>query len=127
MATRLTKSVRWGAILGIPLLLLAGGCQDPAYKTKQTARQERIEHLCEGWTIREQQRPDKIEFVTQAVRREEVRSVEQLDATLLLVKESQARDRTDWVEQTPERQEKIRTIFAGKPERIPETWRKLTY
>ena len=51
--------------------------------------------------------------------------VEKLDATLLLIEETHLEGQRRWHELAPIRQEQIRSILSGRPEKIERTWRWL--
>lgn len=107
--------------------LLVGGCQDPQYRTAQAARDQQIQELLKEYGVREEVRLANIDEVITRVETQELKRVEALDATLLLIKESHQRDQREWLEQAAHRRELLRSNMAGKPEEIPDTWRKMSY
>lgn len=130
VAMRMTNhsSIRWCRGCGVGLgLLLLGACQDPHYQAAQGLRDQHVRELLEASTSRDQERPANIEELWRRIEAAELRHAEQLDETLLLVKEVQLEDRREWSQQAPVRHEKVRSIFAGHPENIPPTWRTMAY
>ena len=118
------RSWTWGVLSAAVLL---GGCQDPNYQTEQALRDQHIRELLEASTHREQESPANLEELWQRIEAGELRRAERLDQTLLLVKEVHLEDQREWSEQAPVRREKVRSIFAGHPENIPPTWRKMAH
>ncbi len=107
--------------------VLVGGCQDPQYKTAQAARDQRIQQLLKEYGVREEVRLANIDAVITRVEMDELEHARKLDENLLRVEETRLRDQREWLEEAAHRRELLRSSLAGKPERIPDSWRKMGY
>ena len=123
----LPTCLRWSAVCALAGVCLAGGCQDPAYKATQAVRYQRIRHLQASHDAREAERPARLAALAKLVEDRKGARVEQLDTTIRRCKETRVQDRRDWRAQAPLRRERCRSNLAGKPARIPDVWRSMTY
>ena len=106
-------------------LAFCAGCQTPERRAKQVARDRNILELVEQYKAGEQVRPTNLDEDWQLIEEQRLEHVEELDATLLLIEETHLEDQRRWQELAPTRQEQIRSIFSGRPEKIERTWRWL--
>jgi hypothetical protein len=119
MFVLLASSFAWGP--------WTGGCSDPRFKATQAARNERIKHLRELRTDREQVHERSIEWVKEVAKRNEAAHEQKLDNTLTMIEERSARRLMEWHDKRPRRQAWFARLMGGAPERIPDTFAKMLY
>lgn len=108
-------------------LLPTAACQNPKFKEKQAVRDERIEALGDDYVKTEQSRLVRIQAVADLHKTLEAKRVTGLNQTLKQGAEFEKRRAKDWAEQAPVRHERVRSIFGGKPETIPNSWSDIVY
>ena len=118
-----TKSMTAAALAAC--LAYCAGCQTPERRAKQATRDQNILKLVERYKAGEQVRPANLDDDWRLIEEHRLEHVKKLDATLLLIKETHKEDQKRWMEQAPIRQERIHSIFSGRPEKIERTWRWL--
>ena len=117
--------LRWSLL---PVLAVAlSSCQDPAYKTKQAAREDRIERTLGLHLSREQAGSENIEALAELDKEMQKRYAERLAKTIKLINERNKYDNKRWIEMRSLREEHLRRLLEGKPEDIPEVWGKMIY
>ena len=119
------RYLRWSII---PVLAVAlTSCQDPAYKARQSAREDRIDRYLGMYMSREQAGPENIEALTELDREMEKIYAERLAETIKKINERYKYDNERWIELRSIREEHLRKLLEGKPEDIPEVWGKMIY
>ena len=111
-ASRYLWRLAWCGLVGGWLI---GGCQDPVYRAKQDARDQRIRDLLEVYAAREEGRPANIRSLTELAEVQRQTHSQQLDATFGLIREASAEDLRDWPARAPVRRQWVQSIFAGRP------------
>ena len=102
-------------------------CNSPSFKHDHAIRQERTERLREVVATREYNRPERIHALSDTTRRLGHWRADNLGYTARMPEERERRRRDRLQEQAPERHERVRSIFRGKPETIPRTWADMVY
>ena len=121
----LKSNFRWSLLMVLVVALTS--CQDPAYKAKQEVRQAHIDRDAMLYLAREGAGPEHLEALAELDKELQKRYAERLKKTLKMIQKRQERDHTRWIEMRPLREEQLRKLMEGKPEDIPEVWRKMTY
>lgn len=114
------------AVLALWLGIVVG-CQSPGVKEKHFRRQERIRNVAGVYDLREKQSPDNLRMIAERYRTYEGSHGPAFEERLRWVAEHERERGRELKRQTPERHERIRTIFGGKPERIPDTWSDMVH
>ena len=115
----------WTVLLALTATLT--GCLDPAYRTKRAIRDGWIDRDLMLHLAREDVSPENIEALAELDKELQKRYSERLDKTFKMIHERYEYDNRRWEEMRPIREERLRRLLEGKPEEIPEAWRKMTY
>ncbi len=120
-------SIRCRAAVLALWLALAFGCQSSAVKEKHFRREQRIRNLAGVYDLREKQSPDNLRVTAERYRVYEGNHGPAFKESLRWVPEHERNRDRELKRLAPERHERIRTIFGGKPERIPDTWSDMVH
>ena len=121
----LKSNLRWMWLTVFIISLTS--CQDPAYKAKQAVRNAYIDRNAMLYLSREQAGPEHLEALAELDQEMRRRYADRLEKTIKLVNERWQYDNNRWIEMRPVREQHIRRMLEGKPEDIPDVWRKMTY
>lgn len=123
-AKRSTSSV---VLLLALSLMLPAGCRSHAVKEKHFRREQRIRNLAGVYDLREKQSPENLRVTAERYREYEGGRGQSFEESLRWVAEHERERDRELKRLAPERHERIRTIFGGKPERIPDTWSDMVH
>jgi|GEM_PF-2992417 len=109
------------------LLSTVAGCQSARFKEKQAERDENIRQVAQWYQEGEADRPVRLDANWQLIEAQRLEHVEKLDATTLLIKQTEIDDRKAWRDGKPARRDGVYSIFSGRPEHIRHYWHAVGY
>ena len=115
----------WGGVAVVAVLFV--GCQDPAYDAALTQHQANFDRLLADAHAREAAGPDNLKELALTSKELERLYAHRLGETLEQIQRKYRRDQERWQREAPLRRKRFDQMMKGHPERIPETWGKMTY